>query len=171
MRWGRCLIIIFSEKGVTAAESNGIFVAISSCSLSHVHCSPYCSYLLYGCHCRWNWMLLWLPPKTEVGPLCLQINKMDTDIKFSGRQVCAVKIHENHAPGIIMSLRGHKIYWQIWNIFLFCLWTVLQECAHRCKVHGGTMEQHTHFLVIHYRCHAGLIPNTSTWGHTSPTYE
>lgn len=31
-----------------------------------------CSYHVYCCDCRWNWMLLWLPRQTEVEPLCLQ---------------------------------------------------------------------------------------------------
>lgn len=44
-----------------------------------------------------------------------------------------------------------------------------QECAHRCKVHGGTMEQHTHILVIQWSCQKVyfVIPNMSTRRHNS----
>lgn len=61
---------------MTAADSIGSRVAKRG-SVSHVEarCS-YFSYLVNGCHWWWNWMLLWLPLRTEGGPLCLQKNKM-----------------------------------------------------------------------------------------------
>ena len=64
------------------------------------------SYLVYGFHCQWNWKLLWSPPRTEVGPLWLQKNKMKTDIQFCARHVCKVQIHENTARGTIITIQG-----------------------------------------------------------------
>ena len=79
-----------------------------------------------------------------------------------------------HGCGIMSPFRGKNTNAiDRSEAFFFIHDRCARECAHRCKVHGDTMEQHTHILVIHYSCHKahGVIPHVSTWGHNTAIFE
>lgn len=124
-------------------------------SVSHVkvHDSLHCPYHVYGCCCLWNWMLLWLPSKIEVGPLWLQKNKMKTDIKFSARHVCKSQDSWEKRPlDSITVQRTQKLLTDLRHISLFVTFRNVLICAKFMAT------QWNNTLV--YPCHSLILPES-----------
>lgn len=132
-----------------------VAVTVSS-HMSRCVTAGYCSYLVYGCHCRLNWTLLWLRPKTEEGPLWLEKNKTQADIKFSARHAC--RAGENMDAGWHCLLRGQRRYWQIWSMFRY-LWLLLAgmcSTVQSSQSHNGTTHSHPAHSLIWEWCNTSF---------------